>query len=205
MTPSEDPDTDKRIYCACMDTIKPRLRIVRSLAGGSLSTGDGRADGELACLQLRKALEQVAFAALAANRRRYAEAHAHFPIEWNAKTILGRLRELHPEFYPIALDPPVHTEPRCWHFPGYPKDVLTEEEFVFLYDRCSQILHEWNPYRIEVRVVFFGRPLEEWADRIERLLRWHRIQLLGRPEHLVVQFAGDDGKARVLTAWPTAG
>jgi hypothetical protein len=92
-----------------------------------------------------------------------------------------------------------------WHFESRADGFLTKEDFVFLYDTSSDVLHAWNPFNKRATVVDFKRPLAEWAATIESLLSYHLIRLLDQQDVLLVQLKGDDGKAHVLTASPQAG
>jgi hypothetical protein len=197
-------DADKAAYCGCMEQIKRRLRLIAMFTDGRLSTGDESADAEFACLQLRKTLEQVAYSALAASREHYVAVHPKIEREWRAKQILERLEELHPAFYPVPVSP-VRLGPNRWHFDSVADGFLTKADFAFLYDKASSAIHEWNPFREGRRVIELDKPVSEWAKRIDRLLSYHYIRLLGQDDLLLIQFSDDTGKAHVLTASPQAG
>jgi hypothetical protein len=197
-------DADKLAYCSCMDQVTRRLRILEALYSGRVTTGDAAADGEFACLQLRKAVEQVAFAALAASRAAYARKRPQFASDWSAKRILAQVEALHPDFYPLPLIPQ-QLGPGRWHFDVRADGFLTRDDFMFLYDACSGAIHDWNPFRDGPRVVDLRRPIAEWADRIEELLACHRIRLLDQADILVVELRDPSGRARVLTASPQNG
>jgi len=199
-----DADADKLIYCRCMDQARRRIQLLRTLSQGEFTSGDENADAEFGCLQLRKILEQVAFAALAANRELYSQVRAGFQREWQAKEFLRHLEKLHPDFYPVPVVPK-RVGPKHIHCDFLTEGFLTRDEFVFLYDRCSSAIHDWNPYKPGPRVVDLERPIGEWAERLARLLSVHRIRLLGRPEILMVDVFHASGRARVLTGSPEAG
>jgi hypothetical protein len=184
-----------------MDQVSRRLRLISAVAGGTVSTGDESANAEFACLQLRKALEQVAFAALAASRERYAQLRPQIEREWSAKRILERLGKIHPGFYPQPVSP-VPQGPNSWHFDLVPDGYLTQDDFVLLYDKCSDAVHDWNPFREGPWVVDLQRSIAEWAARIERLVAYHLIRLVDQQDLLLVQLVGDNGRAHVLTATP---
>jgi hypothetical protein len=151
-------DADKLAYCSCMDQVNRRLRILEGLYRGHVTTGDESADSELACLQLRKALEQVAFAALAASRAAYAQKRPQFASDWRAKAILAQVEAVHPDFYPLPLVPE-KVGPGRWHFEARAEGFLTRDEFIFLYDTCSEAIHDWNPFKSGPRVVDLRRPI----------------------------------------------
>jgi hypothetical protein len=181
-------DADKSAYCACLEALKPRLQVVRALVARSLTTGNESFDGEIACLQLRKALEFIAFATLAANRDRYAEAHRGLTGEWKASRILDRLEQMNRDFYPVPLVVQGRQPDGTWNFAPLTDGYLTKDDFTFLYDRCSDAIHTWNPFRPGPRVIDLNRNFAEWVARIERLLDFHYIRLVDQSELLVVYF-----------------
>lgn len=75
------------------------------------------ARNELIFLQLRKSLELIAFASLAANKDAYAAVFPTFAEDWKAKRILEKIEKINPYFYPAhrkanAGDSTRHA-PRC--------------------------------------------------------------------------------------------
>jgi hypothetical protein len=161
-------DADKVAYCACMDDVRRRLGVLNSLTTGRVTLSDQSADAEIACLQVRKILEQIAFASLAAGREDYAAARPQFMYEWRATQILDEIAKLHADFYPKAVVPsPVG--PNRWHFEFRTDGFLTKDDFVFLYDTTSDVLHAWNPFNRREAVVDFKRPLAEWAACTHRV------------------------------------
>jgi hypothetical protein len=195
-------DADKVAYCSCMNQVSRRLGIVRAITFGTVRSGDPNADAEFACLQLRKTLELVAFATLCANRERYAQIRADVGREWRATKILERLRKANADFYPQPVKD-LWLPGRQWRLVPTPADSLTEDDFVFLYDRCSDAIHEWNPFDPRPRNIDLKRPVADWAGRIERLLKLHLIRLIDQDDVLVVELVSADGKARVVTGTPT--
>jgi hypothetical protein len=192
----------RRAPCFGLRQVKRRLRLVRAVTGRTLASGDEGADAEFACLQLRKTLELVAYAALAANRERYGQAHADVDRAWSAKRILERLRRMHPHFYPVPVAP-VPQGPNRWHFEEVEDGFLTQDDFEFLFDKCCDVVHEWNPFRPGPRLVEFNRSIAEWADRIERLLAFHHVQLIDQDDVLLVRLSDpSDNKAHVITGSP---
>ena len=76
-----------------------------------IDTGHRDLNAELIFLHLRKALEEIAFASLSANREKYSAARAGFATEWNARRMLGFIEKVNANFYPIPLKPPQETAP----------------------------------------------------------------------------------------------
>jgi hypothetical protein len=189
------------VYQALMEAVKVRIAVLRRLTTGALSIGEERLTWEFAALQLRMVLEQIAFASLCANKDAYAAIHENFAEHWKAARILEELARVHPGFYPqpVRLDHIKETGVR--HFAlvdGY----LTQEEFIRLYDVCSQAIHTANPFG-DLSPIDFGLSVAEWVTRIQTLLDTHVIRLLGVPELWLVQMsAGPGRRVQVAVAAP---
>jgi len=139
--------TEIEIYGNYMADVRARIDLVRGL----LTIGVTQAMPEFALaevifLQLRKVLELIAFASLAANKDAYATAYPTFAEDWKAKRILEKIGELNPDFYPMALDEPQEIAPGRKHFDRPATGFLTKDEFVTLYQAASEVLHTRNPY-----------------------------------------------------------
>lgn len=192
----------QRLYAGCMEEIKLRIGLVRAITSGALSVA-GREDfsAELACIQLRKTLELLAFASLVANKDKYAAAHSDFAGHWNAKRLLANLARIHPYFYPtpIALDQVDSAGIK--NFRNVSEPYLSREDFVFLYDTTSQALHSRNPFRTDPAVIDFRVGVAEWVGRIQTLLNMHYMRLVDSDTlWVVIMKSPDDGKVHVMRA-----
>lgn len=186
-------------YCNCMEDIKTRVSQIRRIVSGHSPLGNEGLDGEVVCLLLRKALEQVVFASLIANSSAYSAVHNDLSTAWRAKRLLDRLANVHPEFYPKPFAFSTFETGRVKHLLEVNNDYLTREEFVFLYDSCSEVMHTWNPFREDPRVVNFGRPIAEWIDRLQKLLQVHWVKLSGVKDIWLVQMHHpEDGKVHAF-------
>lgn len=193
-------------YAAYMEDLRARTGLVLLIAEGGhpLPREDFRV--ELACLQLRKSLELLAFSSLTAHQDAYASAYADFSKHWRAKQLLDNLGKLHPEFYPKPVDAGTSTQEGVNHFEDVIDGFLTKDDFVFLYNKASEVIHTRNPFTTKPPVVNFERSLDEWVRRIQRLLSTHYIRLLGVPDlWLVVMKHPEDGRVHVFKASPHSG
>jgi hypothetical protein len=183
----------------CIQSAKLRLRLVERLVEGNLKIDNDSIDAEFACLQIRKCLELIAFASVAAHRDIYSTAHTDFASHWKPLKLLEKLRKLHPDFYPqpVLIE---REQGKVVKLLRVMNEYLTEDDFVFLYEKCSDALHEWSPYRPDARVIQLKRPMAEWVARIKRLLQWHVVHLVGTDDKWVVQYDGDDGLVHVFPA-----
>jgi hypothetical protein len=173
---------DVEKYQGCMHEIKNRLVLVTGFLGGQFNLGSEQSNYEVVSLNLRKCLELIAFSSLAANRQKYSELFKDYHRHWKAKSLLEEIKEIHPEFYPKPIEFDSVNEEGVKHFRDVTDGYLTKDEFVFLYDMCSEVLHVWNPYTEKEKKIHFKRPVSEWVARIDRLLRFHYIRMIDKKE-----------------------
>lgn len=198
--------SDTEIYCACMEDLLPRLRLITSICARTFTTGYELLDGELIFLQFRKILEQVAFASLAANKEVYAAARAKFAADWRAKKILEYLESVNPEFYPqpfTIASVAIESGRRRFHFEPLESGFLTKDEFAELYEYCADILHARNPYGAGSPIVNTRLSAPEWLSRIEKLITLHRVHLISGGCWLGA-VPDKDGRVHTYTAEPLA-
>lgn len=192
-------------YCSCMEDVKRRLAVVNTMAKRSLTIGSEDFDYEFVALQLRKSLELIAFASMTANKKLYAKAHANFANHWKAKTMLSSLDRIHLGFYPQPIFLDHVKESGAKHFDHVKDGYLTKDDFVTLYDLCSEVLHTWNPFTSKKRYIDFKRSVSEWSQRITRLLKLHLMRFVDRDEVWVVEMESDpDKKVRAFISAPIA-
>ena len=187
-------------YCDCMEEVKLRLSIVDVILEQDSVLSTELLDGELACFQLRRVLEQIAFSSLCVHRDIYQDARKDLETAWRAKGILTQLQLIHPEFYPRpAIMKKVSGNP-VLQLVSLDDGFLTISDFEFLYDRCSDLIHSWNPFSTRERMIDFERPLKDWVNRIKMLLNFHYVHLHGVPDLWVVQMVGEDAKVQAMFA-----
>lgn len=191
-----------------MEEVKIRISIIRTVADRSCSLGVGDSvDYELACIHFRKCLELIAFASLVANKNRYAEVHNDFSRHWNAKRILKKLNDIHPDFYPspVEFDDKANQQGGHTMMKELADGFLTREEFVNLYDKCSEVLHIRNPFHADKAAIEFGKPIFEWLRLMQKLLDIHYMRLVDNDDIWVVNMKHpEDGKVHVFRATPQA-
>src|SRR5450755_960317 len=124
--------TDIEIYCNCIERVRHHVAVVETVLASKIDTGHHQLNVELIFLHFRKALEEIAFASLSANREKYSEARAGFATEWNARRMLGFLEKVNPAFYPIPLKEPQAVAPGRKRFDRIEEGYLTKDDFVLL-------------------------------------------------------------------------
>src|SRR5690349_16787754 len=122
-TSSSPRESDNVVYANCMEKVRQRVNAVRWLVMTARALQvDHFLITEGVFVQFRKILELIAFASLSAHRELYSQAYANYHMHWRAKDMLNAVEKLNPNFYPVALMPPVKTGDNSWHFPGYVQD-----------------------------------------------------------------------------------
>ncbi len=187
-------------YANCMEEIKKRTEVVHGFLRRELHAKYLQTTVESICLQIRKILELIALASLAANKAEYEKHRKNFHRDWNAKQILKTLDKANPQFYPYPseqvispeTDKVVETKPIT---SGY----LSRADYEDLYDECSDILHASNPFSSEQqKIQSFLAKTPEWMEKIRVLLNHHHVQLIDERVQLwVLMKAKSDGKVHV--------
>jgi hypothetical protein len=192
--------SDIEIYCNCIERVRHHVSIADTVFAGTIDTGHRDLNAELIFLHFRKALEEIAFASLSANREKYSQARAGFATEWNARRMLfDFMTKVNPNFYPIPLKPPQEIGPGQKHFDRVPDGYLTKEDFVTLYDSSAEVLHCRNPYAPGDPIINVKYTVDEWSHRIKALLSWHFVQLVDVPGLWVIQVP-NEGSIRGFSA-----
>ncbi len=134
---------------------------------------------EAAILQIRKALECVAYAAVAPNRKEYAEFRAKadgqpdYTKDFHAGKILNMLTKINSDFYPKPVSTPISTGPGKWHFDRREDASLTKKQFETFYDRLSKFLHADNPWGNDKGLSNLLGDIPDVIHSIRLLLSYH--------------------------------
>jgi hypothetical protein len=174
-----------------MERVRHHVGIADRVFAREIDAGDQDLNAELIFLHFRKALEEIAFASLAANREKYSAARAGFATEWNARRMLGFVRNVNPNFYPVPLKPPVETSPGHKFFDRIVDGFLTQDDFVTLYDGSAEVLHCRNPYAHGDPTINVKYAVDDWSRSIKTLLGWHFVQIVDVPGLWVIQVPND--------------
>jgi hypothetical protein len=190
-------------YAQYMHALRERIRRVDKIVSGHSPMKSEEWDTEVVCLLLRKSLEHMAFASLVAHREAYSAVFADFETHWNVKRLFKKLEKVHPDFYPVPAIIPAEQSTPVKQLQDVTSDFLTKDDFVVLYDVCSQVIHTQNPYRKGPWVIDTVRPLSEWTNRLKNLLNVHYFKLSGAPGVWLAQMVHpQDGKVHVFTCEP---
>jgi len=188
---------EAEIYADYMTGVRMRLdEIVRIQAVADMPDFSRN---ELIFLQLRKSLELIAFASLAANKDTYAAVFPTFAEDWKSKRILEKIEKINPDFYPMPVNAPQEIAPGRKHFSRPDSGFMTKDEFIALYQVASEVLHTRNPFTSKDPTINIKYSAPDWVARIQRLLAWHRVRLASGTMWVVC--IPDKGKVEL---WPAA-
>lgn len=179
-------------YCNAMEEIKTRMAHIQRVTKGYSPFGREDFDGESIFMLMRKALETMAFASLTAHREAYATVFDDASTQWRAKRLIERLGQIHPDFYPKPVHIGEKDERGVIQMKNIEDGFLTPDEFVFLYDKCSEVIHTRNPLRGGDNTVYARRSIYDWTLRIVKLLGQHVIRLHGSADVWLVQLQRED-------------
>jgi hypothetical protein len=183
-------------YCACMEEIKLRTKVIEGFLTGSISTGYLPTNIESICLQFRKILELIALGSLVAHRESYSKQRANFAKDWHAARILEAIQRINPAFYPVPTKQVPDASGKITRVEDVMDPYLRRDDFVTLYQTCSNLLHASNPFGEPKDYVSFGSAAIGWLNKIKGLLNHHQIQLPEDDFQLwVLMVNKDDGKA----------
>ena len=134
-------------YADCMEEIKKRTDVVNAFLTGKCHAMYVQTTVEAISLQIRKILELIALASLAANRSEYAKHRKDFQKDWNAKRILDTLQRVNPQFYPKPNKQVIDQKTgKVISLQDITSGFLTKDDYMVLFDTCSGILHADNPF-----------------------------------------------------------
>jgi hypothetical protein len=144
-------------------------------------------DLESAILQVRKALEAIAFASIAPNKTEYEAFRAaatkapDFTKDFHALKIFAALERINERFYPVALVPAVRTRDG-WHYPRKASGYLSKKRFEAAYDRLGKYLHAHNPWSADKHLENLAKDLPEIIEEAHSLLDLH-VSFINTPKY----------------------
>jgi len=136
-------------------------------------------DLEAAILQVRKALELVAYSAIAPDKKQYkmfrtgAKKQPDFTRDYHSGKIFSALSRINKDFYPVALVPAELQADGSWHFERRQDGYLTKKNFENVYDRLGKYLHAHNPWSPSKQIQNLANDLPGIIQKAETLLSLH--------------------------------
>ena len=166
------------LYAGLMEEVKRRVDVIISVLN-RVHPLPLIVAVELCYLQLRKIVEMIALACLAAHGD-ILDTKANFLQKaYNADHITNQLGKLHPDFFPIPgeqrLDPLTQ---RPVEVVRLTSGFLSKDDLLNLYGKCGDYLHRGSLRQIIMNreLNFDFEKIALWTDQIIKLLNHHQIQ-----------------------------
>lgn len=144
-------DQAQKIYVAMVQEASQRL-LVASTYLSEHAQSKSLPMLESGILQVRKALEAIAFASIAPNRQAYesfrsrAEEQKDYTKDYHAGKVFRVLGKINPDFYPVPLTGPTRMPDGTIFFGRKHDGYLTKRRFESFYDQLGKHLHAHNPW-----------------------------------------------------------
>jgi len=195
------------IYGAMIQDASKRLNAAMGYLA-SFSRTHSAFEVESAVLQLRKALEAIALAAIAPNKAEYASFRAKatdspdYTKDYHARKIFSALGRVNPNFYPMALLPAERNPDGIFHFDRKKSGYLSKKRFEAIYDRLGKHLHTDNPWGYPKHLNSLAKDLPSTIAEAHSLLELH-VTFIRTPSlkgAWVVAADRNGGPPRVITS-----
>jgi hypothetical protein len=194
------------LYQNLMEKVKARMRIVSQI-NLEAKLPDLYFSVEYACFHCRKILECIAMGSLISNKDLYEQEYSNFQKHWNAKRILDSIERINPNFFPEAIEKTGNVWDAIFadvlgesKIRPANREQLTKVDFFHIYDECSEVIHENNPFSLKVIDYHdLAKRIPKWMEKVKGLLQEHRVNILDRGFYLVeMNSSENNGKAIVI-------
>ena len=130
------------LYAGIMEEIKFRMAAIEALIRGQFNIHPGLIH-EMSFLQLRMVCELIALGCLVA----HGDIEEATPLqkEWSADKIIAKLSIIHPDFYPVSLQPVIAAGAA---YAATEAGFLAKDDLIQLYGRCGGMLHRGSLKKI---------------------------------------------------------
>lgn len=175
---SDSQESGQNLYRELLHEATFRLIAARRFHDG-FSKSNSAPDLEAAILQIRKALELIAYSAIAPDKKQYkafragAKKQPDFTRDYHAGKIFSALSRINKDFYPLALVPAERQPDGSWHFGRRQDGYLTKKNFENVYDRLGKYLHAHNPWSPNKQIQNLANDLPGIIQKAETLLSLH--------------------------------
>jgi hypothetical protein len=161
---------------------------------------------EAAILQLRKALEVIAIAAIAPDKNQYEafrKSHTQdpdFTKDYHAAKIFDPLSRVNPDFYPLPLLPAAQQPDGSWHFGKKETGLLSKKQFERTYDRLGKYLHATNPWGTDKNLQNLVADIPTIVGNARGLIHLHARFIRTQEFHGVWVVEATSSLPRIITA-----
>lgn len=171
-------ESGQNLYRELLHEATFRLIAARRFHDG-FSESNSAPDLEAAILQVRKALELIAYSAIAPDKKHYkafrarAKKQPDFTRDYHASKIFSALSRINKDFYPLALVPAERQSDGSLHYGRRQDGYLTKKDFERVYDRLGKYLHAHNPWSPNKQIQNLANDLPGIIRKAETLLSLH--------------------------------
>lgn len=168
-------DKSKQIYRSQISDALKRIHYSTEFLESYFET-EHPAHLDTSILQLRKAMESIAYAAIVPNRQAYeqfrksADESKDFRNDYNARQITIMLEKINPDFFPVPLLPAIQKSEGQWHFERRDSGFMSKKRFQKLYDRLGKFLHADNPWGNQKGFLNLANELPNLQNQLKELL-----------------------------------
>ena len=153
---------------------------------------------ELACLQLRKMYELIAFASLSANRVRYSRIRQSYEKDWDIARITKLIENVNPRFLPVPITEEETGDPSVrFNIVEKVSPRLDRKELVRRHGILADMLHAQNPYRVFPDYKKWFERAVLWRNELVSLLSLHQVVVDDRTWYRVAMHTKDGGEVQV--------
>jgi len=185
-TPTKQQLDASSLYVDLLEEAKVRIAGIDAAISGRMGL-PVLLTREFSYLQLRMLCEVIALGCLTAHGEIRASQAAKLQKEYAADKIIGRLEELHSNFYPHAIR--LSITPGHAHFDRLDSGFLTKAELIKLYGKCGDQLHRGSLKKL----LATGRRTQPpnfadiagWTNKIITLLNQHHIASFDNLSHFI--------------------
>ncbi len=114
------------------------------------------------------------------NKTAFEEAQLKFQTMWNAKLILNDIKRIHGRYFPQSLKGTVSEIDDELFLDNADYEVLDENKFCKIYEKCGKLMHAENPYSLNESLIdYYVERIPTWTDLIFRTIKCHIVYLYG--------------------------
>ena len=169
-------------YKSCLYNIQMRMNVIENHLSKKYTEKFLICEIEFLCLQFRKINENIAFSSMCININEYKKIREKYYTDWNMKGIFRELEKINPNFYPKpVIRELVNTDSNGnneYDLQEYKGDYLSKEDVFEIYNRCSNFIHESNPFMSNLlKYNEYMNNFKIWLLKTKNLMKHHIIHI----------------------------
>lgn len=166
---------------------------------------------ESICLQMRKILELVAMSSLISNKDAFDITSSKIFNQWRGKEIIKEIKSYSNLVFPKISYEYFKFSPNDYinnftNFKEITTNLIDEDKFCQIYDKCSELLHIKNPYsqsnNIQEKIDYISMNIGTWLDYIFNTYSLCKIVPFGNEDTSYVVYMGNLIDDTTVHVWP---